>query len=355
MWSATARLLAACCCLCLPVAVAVAAPTTSVPVDESSRAAAREIGYAGVDAYRAGDYVTASERLDKAFAILRAPSLGLWSARALVKLGKLIEAQERYLEVGRLPTAVGDQVIQRQARDDAQREAAELAPRIPKLIVRVEGAPAGEVTVTIDEVPVLPALLGESRPINPGRHVIVAASGGERTALELTLKEAARETAVLRIPGRVGAAAPVPAAPPPSPAPVGDLARAPDRPADGGAGQGSGGATPRRLLGTVVTTAGGVALLGGALAGVLALARRDDLSSSGECAGQVCALSQSGAVDSYNSLRVWSSVGLLAGAALATAGIVILATSPPRPEAAGSTVTLGVGVFPGVAVVRGNF
>ena len=353
MWSATARLLAAC-CLCLPAAVAMAAP--AAPIDEASRAAAREIGYAGVEAYRAGDYVTASERLDKAFAILRAPSLGLWSARALVKLGRLIEAEERYLEVGRLPTSVGDQVIQQQARDDARREAVELLPRIPKLIVRVEGATAAEVTVTIDDLPVLPALLGESRPLNPGRHVIVAVRGGARTALELTLAEAARETAVLRL-ARDSQAVPAPAAPAPLPPAGGDLGRAPDRPpdADADAGDGSGGGSRRHLLGTVLATAGGVGLLGGALAGGMALAKRDDLSTSGECAGRVCLLSQSGAVDSYNGLRTWSTVGLLAGAALATAGVVILATSPPRAEAAGSTVTLGVGVLPGAAVVRGNF
>ena len=353
MWSVTARLLVAV-CLCLPATVVAAA--APAPIDEASRAAAREIGYAGVEAYRAGDYVTANERLDRAFAILRVPSLGLWSARALVKLGKLIEAQERYLEVDRLPISVGDPVIQQQARADAHQESAELAPRIPRLIVRVEGAPAAEVTVTIDDVAVVPALLGESRPINPGRHLIVAVRGGARTALELTLGEAARETALLRLtsnPATEAAVAPAAVAPAPIVAPGGDAANSPARAPE--AEVAGSDARSRRVLGTAMAAAGGVGLLGGALAGVLALVKRNDLSASGDCADQVCTPSQRGAVDTYNGLRTWSSVGLLAGAALATAGIVLLATSPPRAESASATVSLGFGVGPGAAFVRGNF
>ena len=345
MFGWRARLLIAC-CLCLPAAAA------AEPVDEASRAAAREIGYAGVEAYRAGDYVTANERLNKAFAILRAPSLGLWSARALAKLGRLIEAEERYLEVDRLPTSVGDEVIQAQARLDARQEALALAPRIPKVIVRVEGAAGGEVAVTIDDVPIAPVLLGESRPLNPGRHVIIAVRGTARTTLQLTLEEAARETAVLRLVGEAPASAAAPA--PVAVTPVLPAARDPAGPPDRRAGDGS-DARPRRVLATAVLAAGGVALVAATLAGVAALDKRSDLSASGDCAGQVCLNRQAGAVDSYNSLRRWSSAGFVAGAVLAATGIVILATSPRRVEGGDATVGLRVGVVPGGAFLRGDF
>src|SRR5688572_30759640 len=99
-----------------------AAPLAAQPVDDATRAAARDLGMAGVEAYQAGSYPAASEKLDKAYRTLRAPSLGLWSARALAKLGKLIEASERYLEVTRLDVASGDVAVQKQAQIDAAAE-----------------------------------------------------------------------------------------------------------------------------------------------------------------------------------------------------------------------------------------
>src|SRR6476660_9249793 len=141
------------------------------PADDPSRAEARKIGYAGVEAYQAGDFATAHDRLETAYQMLRVPSLGLWSARALAKLGKMVEAEARYLEVIRLPTSVGDEAIQEQARQDARNEGAELARRIPSVLVRVDGAPAGEVAVTIDGAP-LASSVGENQLVNPGRHRI---------------------------------------------------------------------------------------------------------------------------------------------------------------------------------------
>jgi hypothetical protein len=88
-------------------------------VDDGSRAVARSLGTTGVEAYRAGDYATANDKLDKAYQILQAPSLGLWSARALVKLNRLVKAAERYREVTRLPVSSGDTAVQKQARSMA--------------------------------------------------------------------------------------------------------------------------------------------------------------------------------------------------------------------------------------------
>src|SRR4051812_29141942 len=85
-----------------------ARPAAAQEVDDATRAAARKLGYVGVQAYDAKDYATATDKLEKAFRLYQAPSLGLWSARALVKSGKLVEAQERYLKVTRLPVADGD-------------------------------------------------------------------------------------------------------------------------------------------------------------------------------------------------------------------------------------------------------
>ena len=56
--------------------------------DEAARAAARLLGTSGVEAFQNGQYAAATESLEKAYQVLRAPSLGLWSARALAKDGQ---------------------------------------------------------------------------------------------------------------------------------------------------------------------------------------------------------------------------------------------------------------------------
>ena len=168
------------------------------PADDPSRAEARKIGYAGVEAYQAGDFATAHDRLETAFQMLRVPSLGLWSARALAKLGKLVEAEARYLEVIRLPTSVGDEAIQEQARQDARNERAELARRIPSVLVRIEGAPAAEVAVTIDGAPLTGSAVGESHLVNPGRHRIEGVRATARASAEVVAAEGEQKEAVLR-------------------------------------------------------------------------------------------------------------------------------------------------------------
>ena len=113
---------------------------------DGDRAVARKLGYAGVEAYQAGRYPIASEQLERAYAVLRVPSIGLWSARALARNGKLVEASERYLELARLELSEGDQRVQQRALEDAAKELAELDKRVPSITVAVEGAKADEVT-----------------------------------------------------------------------------------------------------------------------------------------------------------------------------------------------------------------
>lgn len=162
-----------------------------------ARGEARKIGYAGVEAFQSGDFATAHDRLETAYQLLRVPSLGLWSARALAKLGKLVEAEARYLEVIRLPTSVGDEAIQEQARQDARIERGALARRIPSILVRVTGAPIGEVAVTIDDAALVGSALGESHLVNPGGHRIEGIRGGARARAEVTVAEGEQKETVL--------------------------------------------------------------------------------------------------------------------------------------------------------------
>lgn len=122
---------------------AVAMP--SFAGDDAARATARRMATAGVEAYQRDDYATAVDKLARAYQVLPVPSIGLWLARALAKQGLLVEAAERYLEVSRLPTTTGDTAVQASAQNEAVTELQALTPRIPSVVVHVEGAKANEV------------------------------------------------------------------------------------------------------------------------------------------------------------------------------------------------------------------
>jgi hypothetical protein len=129
-------------------------------VTESTRSAARELAYTGVERYQAGDYQAALTKLDKAYRALRVPSLGLWSARAMVKLNSWVEASERLREVSAMEPTGGDAAVQKQAVADAAKELDALTPKLPKLVLDIAGAPNKDVTVTLDGRALPSALLG---------------------------------------------------------------------------------------------------------------------------------------------------------------------------------------------------
>ncbi|HEY3668935.1 MAG TPA: hypothetical protein VGL19_23220, partial [Polyangiaceae bacterium] len=155
-------------------------PAHAQEVDDATRAAARKLGSAGLSAFQEHDYATASDKLSKAFHVLQAPSLGLWSARALEKLGKLVEAEERYLKVTRLEIVGGDADVQKKARTEAAADLTALSPRVPSLVVQVAGAPASEVSVTVDGNALSPELVGEAWPVDPGPHHVIGTRGSEQ-------------------------------------------------------------------------------------------------------------------------------------------------------------------------------
>jgi hypothetical protein len=318
------------------------------PGDESTRAAAREIGYSGIGAFERGDYALARERLDKAYAILRAPSLGLWSARTLVKVGKLVEAHERYLEVSRLPTSMGDEAVQLKARDEAAAEELALAPRVPRLIVRITDAPASTVTVTVDGGPLVAALWGESRPINPGRHLVRATADGTSAQEAVVIEEGEQKTVVLSL-------AQVPAPERDEPVAIGappPATRAPDS----DAGHDLAARTPRaRLLAWAALAVGGAGLVVGAVAGASALSERQELRGNPACAGTACGVGATDDVNRYNHMRVASSVALVAGAGLAAIGTLLMLTVPASSDGAPAESSLSLTVSPVAAFVRARF
>ncbi len=340
-----------------------AASPGEVGVSASTRFAVRKLGDAGVSAYRAGDYASASEKLEKAYELMPVPSLALWSARALVQRGLWTQAAERYFSARRLELGPGDPDIQRQARDVAAAERAALMPRIPSLRVRLEGASPRELDVAIDDSPLPAPLVGEDWPVNPGTHVVVGRRGSERVEATSSVAEGEHGEVVLQFvalptPATLPtpAALPLPAAAPLAPVPVSVAAGASLEAAPSQAAalevndvDHERRASLWRSVGWVSSSVGGAALLASGVAAMVADQRHDRWTERGDCVGTVCVEARDGDVKAYNRLVDVSTAGWIGGAALLGGGILLVLSFPaargPVDVALGPTSARVVGHF----------
>jgi|SRR5688572_5532319 len=301
-------------------------------IDDETRGAARQLGTEGVHAYQAGDYDKASERLERAFSLLEAPSLGLWSARALEKKGLLVKAAERYLKTTRLPVeAGGEAAVQERAKADAAAEREALLPRIPALVIELIGGDPVGVEITANGAPIKTALIGTARPTDPGRVEIVARRGDREVRQVVQLAEGQSLTVTLNLETGEASA---------------DSVRS-QNPASEGHDAGATSAAPSpkaRWQIPVGWTTLGLGAAGLATGGVAAgLAAGEYGAASMGCTNNFCPEGSNDQVADYNTLRIVSSVGFIAGGVLAAAGITLLVTAPKRPESAYVAPLIGFG------------
>ncbi len=331
-------------------AVALLASAAAFGQDSATVASAREIAKDGLAAYDAGKYDEAADKLGCAYQLVKVPTLGLYTARALLQLGKLIEASEIYLETTRLEVTGSHAAAQEQAQKEAAQARSALLPRIPKLVVRIDGAEAGEVTVEVDGQAIPTALLGVGHLVNPGTREIKGRRGDQAVVEQAELGEGDRKTVVLRFGVEGPAAAPA----------AGGRAGAATKPAptvgssppERGADEATEGNT-QRLLGWIGVGVGGAGLVAGSITGLVAMGQRTSLQDEG-CEGNACYTDQASDVDSYNSMRTASSVGFIVGGVGLAAGATLLLTAPSHAERA---PTAGAGLWIGVgsAGVSGRF
>jgi hypothetical protein len=314
---------------CAGLAAALLLLTTmsrAEPSDSATRDAARSLGLSGIEAFQAGNYELASGRLEKAYALLNVPSLGLWSARALAKRNQLVEAAARYFEVTALQLPEGDAAIQRQAQVDAQQELDQLRPDIPELSIRFVGAAPNGVSLLIDGK-TAPAN-DKPRLLNPGPHQIEATSGAITRTSSVGLALGQHASIELDF------------SPPKAPQPEHPATPAAPPPAK---------SSPQRTWGWVGLGAGAAGVGFGGIMGALALKTHSDIASSGDCSDSTCPAGKRDAVDQLDRYRLLSSIGFIAGGALAATGIVLVVSAPKQE----SQIT---GSFsPGGVLVTGRF
>ena len=341
--------------LVLAAFLLAATPAVAQEVDEATRAAARQVGKDGLEAYKQGQYQDALDKLNRAYDVVKAPTLGLWTARAMVQLGLLVQASERYIEVTRLQAAGGDTALQEEAIAVAAEERAALLPRIPQLKLVVEGAPLDQVQVQLDGKDVPTSLLGLERPVNPGVRKAAGTYGDQTITEEATLAEGENRSLILRFKPTPAAEPPAPAvsaAPAPAPAPAASPAAqqpAAQPTADAGTSPGS----AQRTAGWVSLGIGGVGLAVGTVTGIMVLSMQDELESSDECVNEACGPAEHDRVDEYNALRPISTVGFIVGGVGVAAGLTLLLTEPKRAARAAAHISPWLGL--GSAGVRGRF
>ena len=309
----------------------------SAPAWAQSSAAvssAREIAKQGLDAFDAGHYQEASQKLLKAFGVVKVPTLAVYAARSLVKMGRLVEACELYLQARRLKPAPDWPDVQVKAQREAAEARAKLLPRLPRLTVMVDGAAAQDVTLTIDGVEVASALINAEQLVDPGTRRLVATVGEQEKTEEVTLREGERRAVTLTFmqsQGTVSAGTRARSSSEGARPPGSTAAKVPED---------QDTAPLRRLLGWVGVGVGGAAIVLGTATGLMSMSKRNSLNATDGCVDDHCYPEQASDVDTVNRLRTVSTMGFIAGGVIGAAGVTLLLTSPRET---GVTAALRVG------------
>jgi hypothetical protein len=292
--------------------------------DAGTRMAARELAVAGAEAFEKQDYAIALDRFQRAESLYKVPSIAVMVARCFARVGRVVEAVDKYEETLRMPLdATAPEAFQR-AVADATAEVELTRARVARIELRLPAdAPAGS-QVRLDDKPVPPALLGVPTPVDPGVHHLVAhAPGRVPYRNDVTLAEGSRQAVdiSLEIEAR-------PSAPPAAPAAA---------------------VPPRRRtspLAIALLTGGGVALAVGTVTGIAALSHKSDLDSA---CNPGCPAKMSSDLESFRLDRTLSYIGFGVGLAAAGAGTYLLL----HESSSGGEV--GALVMPGAVTVTGSF
>lgn len=167
--------------------------TTNVPADSAeTRTVARRMADEAANLYEAGRHEEARDLFHRANLLYPAPVLELWEARCLDKLGRLVEAEERYASVQRYKIKLEDTDVVRTAVREAGIELERLRVRVPTITLTLRGRLPTDpnLEIQLDGRRLNPALIGYPIPVNTGsRNVKLLVNGRERLRVALTLAE----------------------------------------------------------------------------------------------------------------------------------------------------------------------
>jgi hypothetical protein len=298
----------------------------AAPADDAMKSTARRIAKEGLDLYDSGKYKDALDRFVRADQLVHAPTMGLMAARSLAKLGRLVEASERYLTVSQTPLEADASSAFREAIASAASEREALQPRLASVFITVElpADAAGTASVTIDGTAVPAAMIGLKRPTDPGPHTLEATYKDVLKTLSIDLKEGESSPAHFDL--RSTAVAPVPSS-----------------------------SSPLRPVGWLTVGLGVAGLSLGAVTGGLAFAKKGELDTKWKCVDNFCPTHAADAdVNALNTMRTLSTAGFVAGG-LALAGGITLLILAPKPTATSARALWSPRIGFGTVGLQGAF
>jgi hypothetical protein len=302
-------------------------PASAQPEPQSTLRA-RALGEDALALYDRGEFAAALDKLEAADRLVAAPSLRLYAARCLARLGRLREAAERYRALAATSVPANASEAFRRAPSEAAAELAALEPTIPRIRISVDGSIDALSAAQLDGRTLTAIELAGEILLDPGKHELVAERDGVERRVVFEIAAGQRRELKLRFSEKADA-------------PVALGSSAPERAADG---------STQRTVGFVAIGVGLAGLGLGAALGIVAAGEESDLvEACGE--DRVCPRDRQADVDAYDRLRAGSTIGLIAGSLAAAAGVTLVLVAPRpatargarRGEAAETAVWVGAG------------
>jgi hypothetical protein len=291
----------------------------------SDVAQGREFFNQGKDLRGKGDLTGALEKLKAAHALANTPITGIELGRTYQLLGQLVEAEEAFLSVARIPVLPQETGRSATARRESATLAEQVRVRIPSLLVRINGVTADSVAVTIDGAVVPKEALAGPRMVNPGRHHVSAkTTSGGAAETDVDVKEAEARDIELKI------AFTDPSQAPPHPSPWSKTELGPTA-SDTGAG---GRASRSRVLEWSLLGGGAASVIAGAVLMVVETGNASNANTNHD---------RNTYNSSINAWRVGLGCAAVGAAAVATGG-VLFAVSKDSVGARASRAPLWFGI-----------
>jgi hypothetical protein len=288
---------------------------------------------------RAGDTKGALQSFLAADAIMQVPTTGLEVARAEIDLGQLVLARDKLLSVARSAAEPREPRAFSDARATAKTLGAEVEPRIPSIVVKLQNVPSGgTVKVTVDGVAIPSAALVAPRVVDPGHHVVTASAGGDPHEAAVDVREGETKDVLVD----VAAAAPVASTEEGSP----ETAPPPAKPTDT--------ASTWRMVSYAGFGVGGAGLIMGSVTGLLAISDFNAAKHQG-CVNNQCPPAAYPDLNKASTMATVSTVGFILAGVGVGVGVVGLVLGKPHAEPAPAPASLGMYLGPGSVAVGGTF
>lgn len=299
---------------------------------------ARSVAVTGREAFNAGDYETALALFRRAYTLYPAPTVVLYEARALDKMGLLLEAVEAYERTAHMPVDQSSPAQFAEALAAAEEEGQKLRASIPSLTIKTTGVRGDDpnLKVSVNERPLSAEKVGQPQTLNPGRYRVSASVSVERAdRADVVLSRGQHATVVLELPETPAASVPFTAS-------------------NGSAESTAPSSGPSVPL--VAYAAGGLGVVGigaGVITGLMATGKHGEAQQN--CPDGACIPGTDGFADagSFRTLRTVSTVSYGVGAAGVAVGLLLWLTADgAESQGMGSLEPWG---SPNTAGIRGRF